>query len=103
MQNLLSRFSYDPPFVLASTCHYIVSSRPTPANCLPRGPDETPFEFGVFRAILKFPHDYPQSPPTMRFTSSLFHPNGEATNGSVHFFLPGRAEYEYESQHGLAL
>merc|ERR1711934_106574 len=44
-------------------------------EALVTGPDDTPFEFGVFRAILKFPHDYPQSPPTMRFTSSLFHPN----------------------------
>eukprot|EP00045_Choanoeca_perplexa_P017844 m.268449 g.268449 ORF g.268449 m.268449 type:complete len:165 (+) comp17652_c0_seq1:139-633(+) len=39
------------------------------------GPEDTPFEFGVFRAVLTFPKDYPNSPPTMRFTSDLFHPN----------------------------
>lgn len=27
------------------------------------GPEETPFEGGVFTAILTFPHDYPLSPP----------------------------------------
>eukprot|EP01147_Barroeca_monosierra_P001435 gene1435-4595_t len=39
------------------------------------GPEGTPFEFGVFRAVLKFPRDYPHSPPKMKFTSRLFHPN----------------------------
>ncbi|EDQ84118.1 uncharacterized protein MONBRDRAFT_35343 [Monosiga brevicollis MX1] len=39
------------------------------------GPDETPFEFGVFRAILKFPPDYPNNPPSMQFTTDVFHPN----------------------------
>jgi ubiquitin-conjugating enzyme E2 G2 len=39
------------------------------------GPDGTPYEGGVFEAILKFPNDYPLAPPSMRFTSSLFHPN----------------------------
>lgn len=43
---------------------------------LNRGPEGTPFEFGVFRAVLKFPRDYPHSPPKMKFTSRLFHPNG---------------------------
>ncbi|CAF1556980.1 unnamed protein product [Didymodactylos carnosus] len=39
------------------------------------GPSGTPFEFGVFVARLAFPTDYPLSPPKMRFTSELFHPN----------------------------
>jgi ubiquitin-protein ligase len=29
------------------------------------GPEETPFEDGIFVASLKFPKDYPLSPPTM--------------------------------------
>ncbi|KAK2948396.1 putative Ubiquitin-conjugating enzyme E2 G2 [Blattamonas nauphoetae] len=40
-----------------------------------RGPTETPFQNGVFRATLSFPRDYPMSPPKMKFTSKLFHPN----------------------------
>ena len=33
-------------------------------------------EGGFFNATLSFPQDYPQSPPTCRFTSEMWHPNG---------------------------
>lgn len=42
-----------------------------------RGPVGTPFEGGVFNAILEFPKDYPLSPPKMRFTSKIYHPNSK--------------------------
>lgn len=41
------------------------------------GPEGTPFEGGVFTARLTFPSDYPLSPPKMKFTCDLFHPNSE--------------------------
>ncbi|KAI5813557.1 ubiquitin-conjugating enzyme/RWD-like protein [Pyronema omphalodes] len=44
-------------------------------ECLLRGPDDTPFEGGVFPATLSFPKDYPLNPPKMRFTCEMFHPN----------------------------
>jgi len=40
-----------------------------------RGPEGTCFEGGVFTARLIFPADYPLSPPKMKFTCDLFHPN----------------------------
>ncbi|KAL1915245.1 uncharacterized protein VTP21DRAFT_7521 [Calcarisporiella thermophila] len=39
------------------------------------GPEGTPYEGGLFSAILTFPRDYPLSPPTMKFTCPMFHPN----------------------------
>ena len=39
------------------------------------GPPDTIFEGGFFKALLSFPDDYPNSPPTMKFTSKMFHPN----------------------------
>lgn len=42
------------------------------------GPPDTLYEGGFFNAILKFPPDYPQSPPDCRFTSAMWHPNGRA-------------------------
>jgi ubiquitin-protein ligase len=45
-------------------------------EALIQGPDGTPFEGGIFPAELKFPKDYPLNPPTMRFLSEVWHPNG---------------------------
>ena len=39
------------------------------------GPSETIYEGGYFKAILTFPLDYPNSPPQMKFTTKMFHPN----------------------------
>ncbi|KAI7868759.1 the ubiquitin conjugating enzyme Ube2g2 bound To the G2br domain of ubiquitin ligase Gp78 [Spinellus fusiger] len=54
---------------------------------------------GIFPATLGFPKDYPLSPPTMRFTCSLFHPN-VYPNGTVCISIlhaPGDDPNMYES------
>lgn len=43
------------------------------------GPSGTPFEGGIFPAILTFPKDYPLSPPTMKFACEIFHPNSNTS------------------------
>uniref|UniRef100_A0A453FWE7 UBC core domain-containing protein n=1 Tax=Aegilops tauschii subsp. strangulata TaxID=200361 RepID=A0A453FWE7_AEGTS len=40
------------------------------------GPPETLYDGGYFNAIMSFPQNYPNSPPTVRFTSEMWHPNG---------------------------
>lgn len=46
-------------------------------EALIQGPEGTPFENGVFAAEMKFPKDYPLSPPTMKFVGGgIWHPNG---------------------------
>ncbi|KAM0786371.1 Ubiquitin-conjugating enzyme E2 7 [Microbotryomycetes sp. NB124-2] len=63
------------------------------------GPDDTPFEGGVFEAELSFPRDYPLSPPKMKFNPPLFHPNiyasGEVCISILH--APGDDPTAYES------
>lgn len=62
------------------------------------GPSGTPYEGGLFRARLSFPRTYPQRPPTLRFTSSIWHPN-VYPDGSVCISIlhePGDDEYGYE-------
>ncbi|ODQ66275.1 ubiquitin-conjugating enzyme [Nadsonia fulvescens var. elongata DSM 6958] len=44
-------------------------------ECLIQGPEGTPYESGLFPATLSFPEDYPLSPPTMKFTCKMWHPN----------------------------
>ena len=39
------------------------------------GPDDTPYEGGFYLAKLKFPNDYPNSPPEMYFETEMWHPN----------------------------
>jgi len=39
------------------------------------GPRDTAYSSGVFQLMMKFPQDYPMSPPELRFTSSFWHPN----------------------------
>ncbi|KAF8437793.1 ubiquitin-conjugating enzyme/RWD-like protein [Terfezia claveryi] len=68
-------------------------------ECLIQGPDDTPFEGGVFPATLSFPKDYPLSPPKMRFTCEMFHPN-IYKDGTVCISIlhpPGDDPNQYES------
>ncbi|KAI8563899.1 hypothetical protein RHMOL_Rhmol03G0145300 [Rhododendron molle] len=39
------------------------------------GPQDTLYEGGFFNAIMTFPSNYPNSPPTVKFTSDIWHPN----------------------------
>lgn len=57
-------------------------------EALIQGPEGTPFEGGVFAAELKFPKDYPLSPPSMRFLGGgVWHPNGKSESGSCAYIL----------------
>jgi ubiquitin-protein ligase len=40
------------------------------------GPPDTCYAGGVFQLTLKFPKDYPMSPPELKFVSDFWHPNG---------------------------
>lgn len=39
------------------------------------GPKDTSYDGGIFQLSLKFPKDYPMSPPELRFVSEFWHPN----------------------------
>ena len=41
------------------------------------GTEGTLYEGGFFNAILKFPSDFPQNPPEMKFTTQFWHPNSK--------------------------
>jgi len=46
------------------------------------GPKETFYEGGIFQLVMKFPNDYPMSPPVVTFVSEFWHPN-VYTDGKV--------------------
>ena len=39
------------------------------------GPPDTLYQGGYYKAIMKFPPDYPFSPPSVRFITKVWHPN----------------------------
>lgn len=39
------------------------------------GPPDTLYQGGYFKAHMKFPQDYPYSPPSIRFLTKVWHPN----------------------------
>lgn len=43
-----------------------------------RGPDGTPYEGGIFPAVLSFPQNYPDAPPSIKFSGQMFHPNSKS-------------------------
>jgi ubiquitin-protein ligase len=46
-------------------------------RCSVFGPEGTVWEGGVFQLQMQFGADYPQKPPAVRFTSTIYHPNGQ--------------------------
>ncbi len=62
------------------------------------GPRDTPYENGIYRAEMIFPIDYPNSPPTFRFITPMWHPNIDK-DGHVCISIlhePGHDEFGYE-------
>ncbi|CAO3630913.1 unnamed protein product [Cunninghamella blakesleeana] len=62
------------------------------------GAPDTLYEGGFFKAIMTFPTSYPIMPPTLKFSSEMYHPN-VYPDGTVCISIlhpPGDDKYGYE-------
>lgn len=63
------------------------------------GPKDSIFEGGIFQLSMKFPQNYPESPPTCKFINDFWHPN-VYSDGKICMSLlhpPGHNEMDNES------
>ena len=62
-----------PPFAPLSS--ELALTNDLDRNAVIIGPADTPFEDGTFRLIMTFDEQYPNKPPSVKFLSTMFHPN----------------------------
>lgn len=48
-----------------------------------KGPEDTPYEGGVFQLSMNVPEQYPLVPPQTRFQTKIFHPNVHFKTGEI--------------------
>lgn len=47
------------------------------------GPEDTPYEGGIFTVDIKIPDQYPFAPPKVTFNTRLWHPNVSSQTGAI--------------------
>ncbi|KAG9391100.1 Ubiquitin-conjugating enzyme [Carpediemonas membranifera] len=71
MRDLMKMHSDSPPGISAAP----VSDDIMHWQAIILGPEDTPWENGIFELTVDFPDDYPHKPPRFKFVTNMYHPN----------------------------
>ena len=52
-------------------------------NVLIKGPKKSCYENALFKLLLKFPENYPEDPPEIKFITKIYHPNISLDDGVI--------------------
>jgi ubiquitin-protein ligase len=52
-------------------------------NVLIKGPKNSCYENALFKLLLKFPNNYPEDPPDIKFITKIYHPNVSLKDGVI--------------------
>ncbi|KAL8057054.1 hypothetical protein ABFX02_04G159300 [Erythranthe guttata] len=72
MMKNIEKFQRDPPPGISAAPE---ESNIMLLNAVISSPDDTPWSGGTFKLTVRFPEDFPFTPPGVRFVSRMFHPN----------------------------
>ncbi|CAD6197567.1 unnamed protein product [Caenorhabditis auriculariae] len=61
----------------------ILNERLTDIKGQIRGPPDTPYEGGLFDLDIHIPENYPFTPPKIKFTTKIWHPNVSSQTGTI--------------------
>lgn len=75
----LKKLQNDPPFGISGTP---IENNIMVWNALIFGPQDSPYEDGIFKLTMNFTKDYPNVAPTVKFITKVFHPNVHS-DGSI--------------------
>ena len=65
---------------------YFINKKPYTLEIVMKGPDNTPYQNGVYYLTIEFPENYPSKKPEIRFKNKIYHLNVSPRNGHIDLY-----------------